>query len=254
MRGREREKKRKEREREREKERREKNIVRGGKLEVELQSGYEYEAAGEHLLVREGNALVGELDVAEQQDVDVDRARPVAHPLAMSVPRSVLQPLDRVEQIEWLELGLNQHASIQEGRLVEHLPHRVGVVDRKRPPSLAPRPRATHSRLPANARGGRRRWIRGRAGRGAAIARSAVEAGDRLDRKLAVERFEVGEILLVLWSCRQTLEANDAWQRCDANGLTIPNILHRALRDGGIVQRGEPSTHYVDDAMAAVQT
>ena len=39
-----------------------------------------------------------------------------------------LQALDRVEQLGRLERGLDPHARVQKARLLEHLPHRVGVV------------------------------------------------------------------------------------------------------------------------------
>ncbi len=76
------------------------------------------------------HSLVRECQPSEQQDVDVDRSRPMPH-TAIRTPQLSLQALDVVEKLERLELCLHEHARIQEARLVEHLADRVGVVHRR---------------------------------------------------------------------------------------------------------------------------
>ncbi len=75
------------------------------------------------------HALVGELELAQQQDVDVDRARAVAQG-ALAAPELPLEPLDGIQQRERLERCLHAHAGVQEGRLVDDLADGIGVVGR----------------------------------------------------------------------------------------------------------------------------
>ena len=73
---------------------------------------------------------VSQLDVAEQQHVDVDRARPVARP-ARRAAELALDGLARVQQRLGLEVGLDAQARVEEVRLVEDLADRIGVVRRR---------------------------------------------------------------------------------------------------------------------------
>lgn len=72
---------------------------------------------------------MGELEVAEQQQVDVDWARAVAYAAGLA-PEVALQALEEIEQGERLERCLDAQAGIQEGRLVEDLANGIGVVHR----------------------------------------------------------------------------------------------------------------------------
>src|ERR1700726_1712080 len=101
--------------------------VGGAQLEVELQSGDQHEPATQQLRVGQRHAGVAQLDVSEQQNVDVDRPRAMA-PGAGSPSQLALQALDRVEYLQRRQLGLDAQARVQEARLVEHLPDRIGVV------------------------------------------------------------------------------------------------------------------------------
>src|SRR5262245_36374842 len=80
--------------------------------------------------MRQREPLVGVLDVAEQQEVDVERARAVAraaeHPAVLGLDR-----LARVEQLERLERGRDARRRVQEVGLVEDLPHRLGLIERR---------------------------------------------------------------------------------------------------------------------------
>ena len=113
----------------------------------------------------------------QQQDVDVDRARAVAH-RALAAAELPLQALDRVEQLQRLERRCaHAHARVQERRLVEYLADGVGVVGARA--ARAPRRRrpAARRRPPADARGARRRWSRARADRSRPRLRSRMLAG-----------------------------------------------------------------------------
>ena len=88
----------------------------------------------EHLRVRQRQPLGRVARVAQQEHVDVDRARPVAD-VALTRLRAAHLALDRlagVEQRLGLELGVDPQAGVEEARLVEDLADRVGVVRARR--------------------------------------------------------------------------------------------------------------------------
>ena len=72
---------------------------------------------------------MAQLELAEQQDVDVDRARPVARPAGRAAELA-LQALDGVEQLQRLQRGAHAQAGVEEAGLVGHLADGVGVVHR----------------------------------------------------------------------------------------------------------------------------
>ena len=75
-------------------------------------------------------ALGGVLEVAQQQQVDVDHPRSVAQPAGRPADLA-LDRLAGVEQRLGIELGLDLHAGVEEVRLVEHQADRLGLVDRR---------------------------------------------------------------------------------------------------------------------------
>ena len=87
-----------------------------------------------------------ELEVAEQQQVDVERSRAVAL-AAEHAPLLDLDRLAEVEQLLGLQLGADPDRGVQEVGLVEDLAHRLGLVQRRDRLDLhavlaaAPRPR-----------------------------------------------------------------------------------------------------------------
>ena len=91
-------------------------------------NGIEHEAAVAHLRMRQGEARRLELDLAEDQQVDVERPRPVAR--AQRAPALDLDRLADIEQRLGLELGADADAGVEEVGLVEDLPHRLGLVGR----------------------------------------------------------------------------------------------------------------------------
>ena len=78
--------------------------------------------------VRQRQPLGLELDVAEQQQVDVERPRAVARP-AEHPPLLDLDRLADVEQRLGLELGADPRRGVEEVGLVEDLADRLGLVD-----------------------------------------------------------------------------------------------------------------------------
>jgi hypothetical protein len=94
---------------------------------IELKQRSENKAAAGDLGVGQGETLAGKLEVAEQEQVDVERARAVAggveDPAALS-----LDLLAKVEQRFGLQLGSNPDRGIEEVGLVEHLSHRLGLI------------------------------------------------------------------------------------------------------------------------------
>ena len=71
-----------------------------------------------------------ELDVAEQEEVDVQGPRPVPRP-AEHAPVLGLDRLAGVEQVQRLEVGGHSHHRVQEVGLVEDLANRLGLVRRR---------------------------------------------------------------------------------------------------------------------------
>ena len=78
----------------------------------------------------QAHPLVAELQLPEQQDVDVDRPRPVAEPAALGGPARASSPLTASSSASGSSAVSIQHARVQEARLIEHLADRVGVVGR----------------------------------------------------------------------------------------------------------------------------
>ncbi len=98
-----------------------------GQLGVQLQQRSEHEAPGRHLAVGQAQSLVLQLEVAEQQQVDVERARPVAG-AAGGAPALGLDLLAEIEQLERLERGPDPDRRVEEVGLVEDLADRFGDV------------------------------------------------------------------------------------------------------------------------------
>ena len=128
-------------------------------LGVELEQGDEDEAPARHLAVGQGQALGLELEVAEQQQVDVERPRAVAGGVEGAPPLD-LDPLAEVEQLLRGELGADPDRGVEEVGLVEDLarPARSRRPRRSPRPRLPPRAAARPRR--ADGRPGRRRWTR----------------------------------------------------------------------------------------------
>jgi hypothetical protein len=59
-----------------------------------------------------------DLLVAEEQQIEVDRPRPVPRPLATNAPESRFDRQEAVEQRTRLKVGLDGGGTVQEGRLV----------------------------------------------------------------------------------------------------------------------------------------
>jgi hypothetical protein len=70
-------------------------------------------------------------------------------------------------------------------------------------------------------------------------SRSAVESGNRLDRELAVDGFELVEISAILRPAGKTLEADHAGQAGDLRLLICDLDPRGSLDDGVVVERGE---------------
>jgi hypothetical protein len=77
--------------------------------------------------VRQSEAIGAQLDVAEEEQVDVERARAVAGRIEGAAAR-YLDLLAEVEQLLGLELGANPDRRVEEVRLVEHLADRLGLI------------------------------------------------------------------------------------------------------------------------------
>src|SRR3954454_11150806 len=98
-------------------------------LRVELQQRQEDEPTRGHLGVREGEAGGAHLEVAQEEQVDVDRPRAVT---GSSGGTAVLR-LDGLAEIEkrlGTEGGADPNGAVQEVGLIEHLPHRLGLIER----------------------------------------------------------------------------------------------------------------------------
>ena len=101
--------------------RREPRAVGQRQLGVELEQRLEHEAATRHLRVGQRQPVGLELQVAEQQQVQVERARamplPAEHPPLLDLDR-----LAEIEQVLGLQLGADPDRGVQEVGLVEDLP------------------------------------------------------------------------------------------------------------------------------------
>ena len=96
-------------------------------LRVELEQRHEDEAAAGHLAVRQGETVGRELEVAEQQQVDVERPRAVPGSVELAAT-SGLDLLAEVEQGLGLEPGADPDRGVEEVGLVEHLADRLGLI------------------------------------------------------------------------------------------------------------------------------
>ena len=133
-------------------------------LRVELEQRGEDEAAAGDLAVGQGEALGLELEVAEQQQVDVERARAVAGGVEGAAALG-LDPLAEVEQLLGLELGADADRGVEEVGLVEDLADRLGLVGRGDRLDLDPALAQQLDRRPQVGGRGRRRWSRARGSR-----------------------------------------------------------------------------------------
>src|SRR5436305_328637 len=98
-------------------------------LGIELQQGGENEAAAADLGVRQRQALAGKLEVAKQEQVDVERAGAVARGIE-GPAASHLDLLAEVEQGFGLKRGADADRGVEEVGLVQHLADRFGLVGR----------------------------------------------------------------------------------------------------------------------------
>jgi hypothetical protein len=77
--------------------------------------------------VRNREAIGRQLEVADEEQVDVEGARPVTRPAGHS-PALDLDRLAHVQELGWPERGAHPGDRVQEVPLVEHLPDRLGLV------------------------------------------------------------------------------------------------------------------------------
>ena len=96
---------------------------------IELEQRLEHEAPARDLGVRERQALRFKLELAEQENVHVDRPRPVTN--AGGRPAQLaLDVLADIEQALGIERGLDAHAGVEEIGLVGHFALGRRLVDR----------------------------------------------------------------------------------------------------------------------------
>ncbi len=67
-----------------------------------------------------------------------------------------------------------------------------------------------------------------------------------------MKRFELHEVIAIPRAVGQTLEAHNAAEISDACRLTVDINVHGALGDRIVIERWQPSTHDVDDAVATI--
>ena len=163
------------------------------------------------------------------------------------------------------DVSISAHA-FRKLRLVEHLANRVGLVagggrddshaDRRqgstadcrwarRSPTFDPRPSRPVEDI-------MRRYRRARhcgEHQGNDEDRSGINTGYRLERKLAVDGLQLGEVLSILRTSGETAEADYAGQGGNANSLSIPDSSLGALRRRCRNPMEETSPHDVDDAV-----
>ena len=103
--------------------------VRQGELGIELEQRRQHEPARGHLRMGKREPIGDEFDVAEQEQVHIDRARPVARAAKVTAgPR--LDLLADVEQLLGLQAGPDPDRRVEEVRLVEDLADRLRLVGR----------------------------------------------------------------------------------------------------------------------------
>src|SRR5215216_4036584 len=78
--------------------------------------------------MRQREPLCADLELAEQQQVDVDRPRAVSR-AAESPPMLGLDRLAEVEQLVGVEGRRDPNRGVEEIGLIEDLPHRLGLVE-----------------------------------------------------------------------------------------------------------------------------
>jgi hypothetical protein len=109
---------------------REPGSVREGELGVELEEGDKDESATRHLGMRDLEAIRFQLEIAEEQHVDVERARAVTgtgeHPALLGLDR-----LAAVQELVGLEVGRDADRGVEEVGLVEDLADRLGLIGRR---------------------------------------------------------------------------------------------------------------------------
>jgi hypothetical protein len=96
-------------------------------VRVQLEQRSEHEPTRGHLEVREGEPIRAQLDLPEQEQIYVDRPRPVPG-AAEGAPVLGLYRLAEVEQGLRLERRPDPDGSVEEIRLVEDLPNRLGLI------------------------------------------------------------------------------------------------------------------------------
>src|SRR5262249_6816552 len=101
--------------------------VRQRQLGVELEQRSEDEAAARHLGMRQDETLGREREIAEQEQVDVERAGAVARGVERATTGS-LDLLTEVEQRFGLQLGADADRGVEEVGLVEDLADRLGLI------------------------------------------------------------------------------------------------------------------------------
>jgi hypothetical protein len=79
--------------------------------------------------VRQGQALGPQLDLSEQQQVQVEGPGPMAGPCEGAAVLD-LDPFAEVEQLLGLERSADADGGVEEVRLVEDLPNRLGLIGR----------------------------------------------------------------------------------------------------------------------------
>jgi hypothetical protein len=97
---------------------------------VELEQWGEDEAAAADLWMGQRQALGGKLEIAEQEQVDVEWA----WAMARSVEGAAAGDLDLLAEIEQrfgLEIGADADRRVEEVGLIEHLSNRLGLVGRR---------------------------------------------------------------------------------------------------------------------------
>jgi hypothetical protein len=102
--------------------------VRQPQRGLELQQRLEDEAPARHLGVRKGQTFRAVLEVAEQENVDVDRARAVSG-AGLGPAELALDCLASIEQPLGVQRRLDPQARVEEVRLVGYLTLRRGLVD-----------------------------------------------------------------------------------------------------------------------------
>ena len=88
--------------------------------------------------VRDGEPRLLLDAVAEEKEVEVDRARRVAHARLADAPQLPFEGEEAAEQVDRLEVGLDGDRSVEEARLV-FVADRIGLTERRDGDDLDPR-------------------------------------------------------------------------------------------------------------------